>query len=147
MEEKKREEGDAEVKVTDKRRFTSEGEGRAEAAGESPPDSGSSLGGSGDDEPTEKSGGADTGGQRDLPPINFSTFVLSLATSAQVHLGAIPNPATGKEERELSLAKQTIDILGILEEKTKGNLDENEKKLLEHLLFDLRVMYVEANKA
>lgn len=78
--------------------------------------------------------------------IDFSTFILSLATSAQVHLGAIPNPATGKQEKDLALAKQTIDILGILEEKTKGNLSEQEGRLLQHLLFDLRMMYVEQNK-
>lgn len=78
--------------------------------------------------------------------IDFSTFILSLATSAQVHLGAIPNPATGKQEKDLALAKQTIDILGVLEEKTKGNLAEQEGRLLQHLLFDLRMMYVEQNK-
>lgn len=78
--------------------------------------------------------------------IDFSTFILSLATSAQVHLGAIPNPATGKQEKDLALAKQTIDILGVLEEKTKGNLAEQEGRLLQHLLFDLRMMYVEESK-
>ena len=71
---------------------------------------------------------------------------LSLATSAQVHLGAIPHPTTGKPEPDLALAKQTIDILGIIEEKTKGNLTEAEGRLLEHVLFDLRMMYVELSK-
>lgn len=80
------------------------------------------------------------------PEINFPTFILSLATSTQVHLGAIPNPATGKPEKDLSLAKQAIDILGILQEKTKGNLTNEEELLFEHVLFDLRMMYVELSK-
>jgi Domain of unknown function (DUF1844) len=81
-----------------------------------------------------------------LPPIDFPTFILSLATSAQVHLGAIPNPATGKEERNLSIAKETIDLLGMLQEKTKGNLTPDEERLFDHVLYDLRMMYVERNK-
>lgn len=81
-----------------------------------------------------------------MPPMEFSTFVLSLATSAQVHLGAIPNPVSGKQEPALELAKQTIDILGILKDKTKGNLSAEEDRLFEHVLFDLRMMYVDATK-
>lgn len=83
---------------------------------------------------------------RGLPEINFPTFILSLATSAQVHLGAVDNPVTGKKEKDVALAKQTIDILGMMQEKTKGNLTDEEGRLLEHVLFDLRMMYVEAKK-
>lgn len=75
--------------------------------------------------------------------INFATFVLSLASSAQVHLGLVPNPATKKTEVALHLAKQTIDILEMIEKKTKGNLEENENKLLEQLLYELRMQYME----
>ena len=78
--------------------------------------------------------------------IDFPTFVLSLATSAQVHLGSIPNPVSGKTEKDLVLAKQTIDIIGILQEKTKGNLSDEEARLMEHLLYDLRMRYVEVKK-
>ncbi|MFH0799601.1 MAG: DUF1844 domain-containing protein [Pseudomonadota bacterium] len=81
-----------------------------------------------------------------MPEINFLTFVLSLATSAQVHLGVVPNPVSGKEEKDMGAAKQTIDILGILQEKTKGNLSDDEDRLLQHVLYDLRMMYVEKNK-
>lgn len=81
-----------------------------------------------------------------IPEINFSMFILSLATSVQVHLGVVANPATGKQEMDVDLAKQTIDILGILQEKTKGNLTDEEGRLLEHVLYDLRMMFIEANK-
>ncbi|MFH1653266.1 MAG: DUF1844 domain-containing protein [Pseudomonadota bacterium] len=81
-----------------------------------------------------------------LKPIDFSTFVLSLASSAQVHLGTVPNPVTGGVEKDLTLAKQTIDIIGVLEVKTKGNLDDNELRLIEHLLYDLRLKFLELSK-
>jgi len=79
-----------------------------------------------------------------LPEINFATFIFSLNSSALVHLGVIEDPATNQKTENLPLAKQTIDILGILEEKTKGNLTEDEDKLLTNILHDLRLMYVKA---
>lgn len=81
-----------------------------------------------------------------LPEINFSTFIISLSSSAMFHFGEIPDPATNKKQRNLPLAKQTIDILGIIQEKTRGNLTEEENKLLDNLLYDLRMRYVEENK-
>ena len=78
--------------------------------------------------------------------MEFSTFILSLASSAQVHMGVVPNPATGKEERRLPLAKETIDLMVLLEEKTQGNLSDEEAGLIEHALNDLRMMYVEMSK-
>ena len=77
-----------------------------------------------------------------LPEINFSSFVFSLSTSALLHLGEVADPITGKIEKDLPLAKQTIDILGMLQEKTRGNLTADEEKLLENLLADLRWRYV-----
>jgi hypothetical protein len=82
-----------------------------------------------------------------LPAIDFATFILSLASSALVNLGELPAPDTGTTEKDLELAKQMIDILGMLEEKTRGNLDEAEQKLLTSLLYDLRIKYVDAQKA
>jgi len=79
---------------------------------------------------------------RQLPAIDFPTFVLSLSSSALLHLGLAQNPMTGKTERNLPLAKQTIDILGMLREKTKGNLSSEESDLLENLVADLRIKYV-----
>lgn len=78
----------------------------------------------------------------DYPPITFSDFVVSLSTSAIFHFGDIPDPVSQKAEKNLEAAKQTIDILGILEQKTRGNLDENEKKLMDSILFELRMRYV-----
>jgi hypothetical protein len=81
-----------------------------------------------------------------LPPIDFATFVLSLAHSARMHLGEEPHPETNKVEADLPLAKQNIDILGLLEDKTKGNLTGDEERLLAQVLFDLRMRYVERTK-
>jgi hypothetical protein len=79
-----------------------------------------------------------------MPELTFSTFVYSLSTSVLVHLGEIPEPVTDKMEKNLPLAKQTIDILGILQEKTKGNLTTDEENLLNGFLYDLRMRYVKA---
>ena len=83
---------------------------------------------------------------RSLPPLDFSTLVLSMASTAMVHLGRVPAPTGHAEELDLDAAKQAIDILAILEDKTRGNLDESEQKLLGSLLYDLRVAYVDAQK-
>lgn len=77
-----------------------------------------------------------------LPEINFPTFIISLNASALVNLGAIEDPASGAKVKNLPLAKQTIDILSMLEEKTKGNLSEEEEKILKNILYDLRIIYV-----
>lgn len=83
-----------------------------------------------------------------LPPVDFSSFVLSLATSALYHLGLVPDPETGKHpERDLPLARQTIDTLALLEEKTRGNLSEDELKLLSSVLAELRLRYVDAGRS
>jgi len=76
----------------------------------------------------------------------FAQFIMSLATSAYLHLGMLPDPSGGKVEKSLPLAKQTIDILGMLEEKTRGNLSEKEQALLEQILAELRLHYVEVQK-
>ena len=88
----------------------------------------------------------DPGPPAALPPMDFSTFVLSLATSAMVNLGEVPRPDEENTVVDLPSAKQIIDILGVLAEKTRGNLDEAEDKLLHSLLYDLRVKYVDAQK-
>lgn len=75
--------------------------------------------------------------------INFSTFVISLSTQALAHLGEIADPMIGRVSVDLVAAKQLIDMLGVLAEKTKGNLDEAEAALLEHCLYDLRLRYVD----
>ncbi|MCX7823314.1 MAG: DUF1844 domain-containing protein [Syntrophobacterales bacterium] len=79
---------------------------------------------------------------RPLPKVDFSTFVFSLASSALVHLGEVKDPLTGQISTNLQLARQIIDTLGMLEEKTKGNLDEAEEQLLKSLIYDLRIKFV-----
>jgi len=77
-----------------------------------------------------------------LPAINFATFIFSLNSSALVQLGIMDDPGSGKKVKNLPLAKQTIDIIGMLDEKTRGNLDQDEKNMLKHILYDLRILYV-----
>jgi hypothetical protein len=78
--------------------------------------------------------------------IDFSTLVFSFATSAMINLGLAPDPMTKKTEKNLELAKQNIDILSILQEKTRNNLTPDEKTLLENLLTEVRLRFVEASK-
>ena len=122
-------------KVSDKRRFTEQGEAR------------------GEEEAREESASAtrevespqeSKDPQEELPSINFPAFIISLSTQALMHLGEIGNPVTGKVEKDVAVAKQTIDIIGMLSEKSKGNLDDTEEQLLQEVLYNLRMKYVEA---
>lgn len=80
-----------------------------------------------------------------MPPMDFSIFVLSLNTSALVHLGSDPDP-TGELRENLPMARQTIDMLSMLEEKTRGNLNGAEERLVGQVLFDLRMRYCDKAK-
>ncbi len=84
--------------------------------------------------------------QAALPEINFATFIFSLNASALLHLGVMEDPATSKKVKNLPIGKQTIDILGMIEEKTKGNLSKEEENLLKNILYDLRMIYVKEQK-
>jgi len=126
--------------IKDKRMFSQEtGEPRDEApdetkeasAGEKAP-------------PEDKEAKAAPEQETQLPAVNFSTFVFSLSSSALLHFGEIPDPTSGEKKKDLAMAKQTIDILGMLEEKTKGNLTDDEGHLLTNILYDLRMRYVKA---
>ena len=79
------------------------------------------------------------------PPITFTTFLISLSTSALVQLGEIADPFTKEKGKNLAAAQQSIDLLGLLEQKTQGNLSEDEKKTLEAVLYDLRMRYLKAS--
>jgi len=82
-----------------------------------------------------------------IPKIDFSTFAISLGTSALYHMGIVNDPEHGPSgERNLPLAQQTIDTLEMLAVKTRGNLDVQEKKLLDALLYELRMRFVEIDK-
>lgn len=125
-------------KVEDRRRFASSGEPRSEASTR-------------DDQPetptvSEDVAPADQPHAPPLPEITFSTFTISLSTQALVHLGEIPNPLGEESPPDLVAAQQLIDILGVLQEKTRGNLDAAEKSLLDSVLYDLRLRFVERAK-
>jgi hypothetical protein len=128
-------------KVEDRRRFSETGEARETAKSDEGPS----------DEPAApspdkvRSAATDKSGEP-LPDINFSTFVISLSTQALLHLGEIADPLTGKAEADLPVAKQMIDIISLLQEKTRGNLDAGEQQLVEDVLYDLRMRYVDAVK-
>jgi hypothetical protein len=124
-------------RVTDRRRFAETGEARpdvpaeAEAAASGPAAATSSE----PSPPTLEASPAE--------PVSFSAFVLGLSTQALSLLGEIPDPHTGQTGRDLVGAKQLIDILGILREKTRNNLAQGEESLLDSILYDLRMRYVE----
>ncbi len=119
--------------VRDRRRFSDSGEARPDVAEETP-------------EPPPRPAAAESAAPGAAPaeePVTFSTFVLGLSTQALLHLGEIPNPMTHALERDLGAAKHVIDILGILQEKTRNNLEPGEASLLDSVLYDLRMRYVE----
>jgi hypothetical protein len=127
--------------IRDRRRFTEEGEIKEaeepdEKAAQPEPEAP-------EGEKTEPEVPPEESEQAPLPEINFSTFIFSLNTSALLHLGEVPDPATGKQEADLPMAKQTIDLIAMLEEKTRGNLTSDEENLLKHILYDLRLRYVQ----
>jgi hypothetical protein len=96
-------------------------------------------------EPNAAQDRGNTGSTGDIASIDFSTFVLSLGTSALYQLGQVSDPKTGAPIGELNrpLARQTIDTLEMLAEKTRGNLDPGEAKLLESILYELHLKFVE----
>jgi len=145
--------------IKDRRHFTEKGEARGETetkaepvSDDKPPSAGQpEKGPEARPEATESAQGKQPGAgasadTRPMPEIDFSTFVFSLASSALLHLGEIPDPVTNQQSVNLPLAKQTIDILGMLKEKTEGNLENEERDLLKNLLYELRMKYVTATK-
>jgi hypothetical protein len=137
MEEEKNEKG---FVIKDRRLFDESGDVRTQAvkkeekkaadnikAADNPPSSA-------DDDAKEEFG--------PVPEINFAGFIYSLATTAFYHFGDFPDPATNKTSRNLAAAKQTIDIISMLKEKTEGNIEKDEKKMLDDLLYELRMRYV-----
>lgn len=117
-------------KVVDKRRFTESGDEKSEVQEK--------------EEKAEKP--QDSPENAPLTPVDFSTLILSLSTSVLLHLGEIPNPQTNKSEKNLELARHTIDIIDMLKQKTKGNLTEGEGGFIDNVLYDLRMRYVNISK-
>jgi hypothetical protein len=129
--------------VKDRRAFDSDGKAREESektqdAAEKKKDTAENA--------QEEPRGETTEKAPPLPEVNFSSFLLSLSSSVLLHLGEIPDPQSGGKKKDMALAKQSIDILTLLKEKTAGNLTEEEKNLLENLLYDLRMRFVKASE-
>jgi hypothetical protein len=132
--------------VKDRRRFSEE-------AGSEEPKAAAEAGAPEQEKEAEKAAASGTGeasdkaqGRGPFPEVSLATFVISLSSSALVHLGEIPEPETNQSHVDLPIAKQIIDTLGMLQEKTKGNLDQDEDRLLRSVLYDLRMRYVEKAK-
>ena len=132
------EEKDKGFTVQDRRRFSAEGEAKAESPEESPPAPAAAS------EPRAASPPPQQG-QEPLaePEVTFTTFMVGLSTQALAALGEISDPLSGASGKDLHAAQQLIDIIGMLREKTRGNLDRDEDGLIEAILFDLRMKYVE----
>jgi hypothetical protein len=81
-----------------------------------------------------------------LPEVNFNSLIFSLSSSALLHIGEIADPQTGEKKKDLPMAKHSIDIIAMLKEKTKNNLDSEEQKFIDTILTDLRLRYVKAVK-
>jgi hypothetical protein len=89
-----------------------------------------------------------SGPEHDPTAVTFVGFVLSLAHTAAYHFGDVPDPVTGQQgTANLAAAQQIIDILSLLEQKTRGNLTAEERQLMEQLLYELRMRYLEASKS
>ncbi len=82
-----------------------------------------------------------------LPQVSFSTFVLSLASSGLSYLGEVPHPDTGRKTVDLTVASHTIDVLDMLQDKLKNGTTDEEQKLLDGILYELRMKYIGINKA
>jgi hypothetical protein len=123
-------------RVTDKRGFREDGETQtpetSNKADEKP---------AGEPASSEESGSAEQGASA-RPPIDFPSYLLSYYTQGLVLLGEVPNPYTNKKEEDVDAARHTIDILTMLEEKTKGNLSNEEQQLLESVLYELRMKFM-----
>ena len=126
-------------KVQDRRRFTETGEVR-EPEGAAPPGAARAAADALREGPKESAPSAPPPGSGCL------TFVCSLGSSVLMYLGDAPHPETGKVEKNLAAARETIDVLSMLQEKTKGNLTPEEERFLSSLLYDLRLRFVEASK-
>jgi hypothetical protein len=135
-----------EFTIKDRRRFTAEGEPRPEdleaETGTEAEEQPAAKDAAETERPEPKAGEDECPQRPPLPEINFSAFVISLGTSALISLGELPEPGVEKPCQNLPLAKQTIDILGMINQKTQGNLTEDEGALLSNLLYELRLRYV-----
>jgi hypothetical protein len=120
-------------RVTDKRGFSDDGASRADAAPENENANAAAPG-------TEEKSAQQEAPPR--PPIDFPSYILSYYTQGLVLLGEVPNPYTNKKEEDVEAARHTVDILSMLQQKTKGNLSKDEEQLLDSVLYELRMKFM-----
>ncbi len=156
MDDEREEQQQGRFKVTDRRQFTSEGEAREEEAEQPVPEVQQPSPEEEKPAPQEREPAAEASQEEEASPppaqdssrsVDFASFLLSLATTGMVHLGEIPEPSTGQKSEDLEGARQMIEILDIMKEKTEGNLSGEESKLLENLLYELRMKFMSKSKA
>ena len=122
--------------IKDRRSFDEEGALKDEKKGED----------TGEKDTDKKESKPDDSKRPPLPEVNFNSLIFSLSSSALLHIGEIADPQTGEKKKDLPMAKHSIDIIAMLKEKTKGNLDNEEQKFIDNILTDLRLRYVKAVK-
>jgi hypothetical protein len=136
-------------KVDDRRRFSAEGElkpefqGAEQTAPPQPQPSARPAPGPSASSAAVKAGTADQALSGEATEISFTTFMVGLSTQALFHLGEMADPQGGAPAVDLPAAQQLIDIIGMIKEKTRGNLDHDEQVLLDAILYELRMKYVE----
>jgi hypothetical protein len=123
-------------RVTDKRSFQEDGAQRTPDVGAEKDEKAQAK------PPSEEKSETSEEKKPPLPPIDFPSYLLSYYTQGLVLLGEVPNPYSGSKEEDVDAAKHIIDILALLKEKTKGNLSQDEEKLLESVLYELRMKYM-----
>lgn len=144
-------------KVQDRRRFSAEGDLKPEHRGPEPPETRSEPGpgapaaspaqtASTDPASKAHAAAAFSRYRAQTPEITFETFLVGLSTQALMHLGEIPDPHSGQIGQDLTAAQQLIDIIAMLKDKTRGNVDHDEQALLDAILFELRMKYVERTR-
>jgi len=129
-----KEQEDQSFRVTDKRGFREDAETRGPDTAERPEEKSAAP----QPSPDQKNSKEIPPG----PPIDFTSYILGYYTQGFVFLGEVPNPYTNKKEEDVEAARHTIDLLSMLEEKTKGNLSNDEQQLLENVLYELRMRYM-----
>lgn len=142
-------EEDSGFRVADRRKFTEDGELRdsvQEASTEATVPSGASGAAHGGEKVAESTAPPIIGQESRNPKMDFRTLVLSLSTTAFFQMGLAPNPASQKVEKDLAGARQTIEILEILQDKTQGNLSAEETRLLDQCLHDLKMSFVQSSR-
>ncbi len=147
---KNSEESEAGFTVKDKRKIGKEDEASAEKASsnEAPADDAPV-----DEAPTSEASTNEASTNEDIShkgnaeeytPIDFMSFIMSLSTSALIYLGEVPDPVDNEKKKIIPMAKQMIDLISMLNDKTKGNLTADEEKYMENILFELKMVFVKA---